>query len=504
MPTGSAPHTSSSPNFNPSLGTRSGIRSLLIKTTFTIAWVALLISPSVSLFNIWLPTYDERRIILILILCLSTLSLAAARSVSIIVNPLPSPFLMFICLGLASVLTVAQIPEYAALELALFTTTVSACLLLGNKRLSERQLRGVVLPTFIGSTVFYGIVTLMVWAAGWAVEGDQPPWPEPLHNFVNHRFLNDWQTWLLPFLPAVLFAKIPRCRDAFHRSLSITYFAFLWALLLYSLGRATLYAQLGCLLLIPLLFGRQGLRWSTIQLGASLLGLLLLILLLGMNPFAEGSRAERLVSLNSSGRTELWVISLQLIAEHPLLGIGPMQFAALPNVTFAHPHNLVLQVAVEWGIPAALLLFGALLWAALHWLAFARRRVASPDCPRWEAFLLMSLTASMTAASANSLLAGTAHTPMSQLMLLLVVGCAYALYRQHHPPEPHKWRLIPRLWIAATLAAAAWLGGFTTYELVHYIGNDLRGTDYVDGGWVPRFWRVGKLKTVPELPNRAQ
>ena len=464
----------------------------------------ILASPAVPLVNSWLSAYDERRIILVALLCLSALVIRAWRLTSFFATPLLIPFSLIATLGLVSTLSVAATPAYAALETALLITTTSTCLLLGSSRLDEEQIRHFVLPILAASCVFYGIVTLMAWAAGWAVEGHQPPWPEPLHNFINRRFLNDWQTWLLPFLPAVLFAKILRCRPALHRSLAVAYFALLWALLLYSLGRATLYTQFGCLLLIPLLFRRPGLRWSAIQLGAALLGLLLLILLLGMNPFAEGSRAERLVSLNSSGRTELWVISLQLIAEHPLLGIGPMQFAALPNVTFAHPHNLVLQVAVEWGIPAALLLFGALLWAALHWLAFARRRVASPDCPRWEAFLLMSLTASMTAASANSLLAGTAHTPMSQLMLLLVVGCAYALYRQHHPPEPHKWRLIPRLWIAATLAAAAWLGGFTTYELVHYIGNDLRGTDYVDGGWVPRFWRVGKLKTVPELPNRAQ
>ena len=41
---------------------------------------------------------------------------------------------------------------------------------------------------------------------------------------------------------------------------------------------------------------------------------------------------------------------------HPLLGIGPMQFAALRSQVGAHPHNWPIQIAAEWGFPATVIL----------------------------------------------------------------------------------------------------------------------------------------------------
>lgn len=462
--------------------------SLLILIAFLV-----LASPALPFFNNTLPVYDERRLLLVIVICLCTW-LSLWQNPAKIDKSFLIPFSLVSLLGLVSTTLMSSSPTYAGLDLALFITLSSACLLLGKNQLNEITIRCFLLPMLAGSVIFYGIVTLMVWTVGWIAEGHQPPWPEPLHNFINRRFMNDWQTWLLPLLPAVLFAQVARCRPALHRSLSITYFALLWALLLFSVGRATLYAQLGCICLIPLLFGRHGLRWSAIQIAAAFLGLILLIFAFDMNPFiASGDPTDRFASLNSSGRLTLWSISLELIRENPWLGIGPMQFAALPQTRFAHPHNFVLQFMVEWGVPAALLLFGSLAWAAWRWVKFARERIIDLSCPRWEVFLLISLTGSMAAAAANSLLAGTAHTPMSQIMLILVVGCSYALYRQHYPANPFKWQRLSKAWLAATLVAGVWLGGFTTYELIHYVDNNLEGTDYVGGGWSPRFWRTGKL-----------
>lgn len=458
----------------------------------------ILASPAVPLANASLPIYDERRIFLVVLLCLSGMLTGVRRPFS--VNPcFPAIFCLVAALGLAGTFAVATTPAYAALELTQFILVVSACLLLGVNRPSESYIRRFLLPVLAGSAIFFGIVTLMVLAAGWAAEGHQPPWPEPLHNFINRRFMNDWQTWLLPLLPAVLFAQVGRCWNGFHRCLSLAYFGLLWALLLYSLGRATLYAQISCVLLIPLLFGRNGFRWSAIQIVAASLGLLLLILAFGMNPFSSaGAATDRLVSLDSPGRIELWALSWELIREHPLLGVGPMHFAAQAHATNAHPHNFVLQFAVEWGIPATIILFGTLAWAAWKWLRFAQTSSRDSDCPPWKVFLLISLTASMAAAAANSLLAGTAVMPMSQIMLILIVGLACALYEKPSPAARQSPRLA-KAWLALVAAATLWLGGFTSYELVNYLDNHLEGTEFVGGGWYPRFWRQGRL-----LPDQKE
>ncbi|MFN3417425.1 MAG: Wzy polymerase domain-containing protein [Caldimonas sp.] len=73
----------------------------------------------------------------------------------------------------------------------------------------------------------------------------------------------------------------------------------------------------------------------------------------------------------SSSRFAIWSNTLALIAAHPWTGVGWGNFNAAwtftpfpdrPVAFFDHSHNLVLQLMVELGIPAALALLGALAW----------------------------------------------------------------------------------------------------------------------------------------------
>jgi O-antigen ligase len=73
----------------------------------------------------------------------------------------------------------------------------------------------------------------------------------------------------------------------------------------------------------------------------------------------------------SASRLGIWRDSLQLLAEHPWTGVGFGEFnfawtlTVLPNrpvAFFDHTHNLLLQWAVELGIPVAVLLTAAVLW----------------------------------------------------------------------------------------------------------------------------------------------
>ena len=108
------------------------------------------------------------------------------------------------------------------------------------------------------------------------------------------------------------------------------------------------------------------------------------------------------VSRESSGlgRLEFYRATLDMVARHPLLGVGPAGFAReypaqQSSVAYfsRFPHCLPLEIASEWGIPALLALV-ALLWGA----AKAWRRLGEPDPARSAAgwvllvFLLHSLT----------------------------------------------------------------------------------------------------------------
>ncbi|HET8869734.1 MAG TPA: Wzy polymerase domain-containing protein [Aquabacterium sp.] len=77
----------------------------------------------------------------------------------------------------------------------------------------------------------------------------------------------------------------------------------------------------------------------------------------------------------SSSRFKIWANVLSLIAQHPWAGVGYGEFNAAWTLTpfpnrpiafFDHTHNLLLQWAVEFGLPITALLVGLSLWA---WLA---------------------------------------------------------------------------------------------------------------------------------------
>jgi hypothetical protein len=95
---------------------------------------------------------------------------------------------------------------------------------------------------------------------------------------------------------------------------------------------------------------------------------------------------QRLAEGDVSGsRFRIWADALHLIALHPWTGVGWGNFnfawslTPFPNrhtAFFDHTHNLPLQLAVELGVPMALLVCGLLLWAL--WQAWRRALAASP------------------------------------------------------------------------------------------------------------------------------
>lgn len=95
---------------------------------------------------------------------------------------------------------------------------------------------------------------------------------------------------------------------------------------------------------------------------------------------------QRLAEGDISGsRFRIWADALQLIAAHPWTGVGWGNFnfawslTPFPNrhtAFFDHTHNLPLQLAVELGVPMALLICGLLLWAL--WQAWQRALAADP------------------------------------------------------------------------------------------------------------------------------
>jgi O-antigen ligase len=101
----------------------------------------------------------------------------------------------------------------------------------------------------------------------------------------------------------------------------------------------------------------------------------------------------------SSGRWSIWRDTLVLIAQNPWFGVGFGEFNFAWTLTpsadrnpqfFDHTHNLALHLAVELGLPLALLVLGLLAWGL--WQAFDRsRRIDGGEGVARRAALVMVL-----------------------------------------------------------------------------------------------------------------
>ncbi|MFT3858479.1 MAG: Wzy polymerase domain-containing protein [Aquabacterium sp.] len=93
----------------------------------------------------------------------------------------------------------------------------------------------------------------------------------------------------------------------------------------------------------------------------------------------------------SSSRFKIWANVLELIRMHPWLGVGYGEFNLAWTLTpfpqrpvafFDHTHNLLLQWAVELGVPLALLLSGLCAWGFIAMLRPAAQPVGAGKAAR--------------------------------------------------------------------------------------------------------------------------
>lgn len=145
-------------------------------------------------------------------------------------------------------------------------------------------------------------------------------------------------------------------------------------------------------------------------------------LMLDMEPFGLFiSSVDRTAENPASGRLLLWARAMEMIQANPWLGGAPAHFAHYGrDIPYgAHPHSWVLQIGSEWGIPALLLLSGALALTMLR-LWQLRKTISTGNQDTLTALLVAGL-----AILVDGLVSGLIVIPTSQLWIALYVGCAW-------------------------------------------------------------------------------
>ena len=429
--------------------------------------------------------HDQQRVQqIVLMVCVAGLVVARGHTVSLcggFTRTTQLGWLMVFSLGLLSAVGALEL-KFSFLEWATFWLLLLFALLVAQSyRQDTNQVEkvGLVLLAAVAAAVASKI--LIGYAAA-VVEGVRLDTLLLFEGaFSNRRFFGQLATLLIPLLAWAVLV---------NRRFAVAWFIVLaawWMLVLVSGTRGS-WVALGVAHFVLFVWaGRRAWPWMRVQFAAAGLGGVAYWLLFFLVPGWLGVEAgveNRLDNLSTlSAREVIWGLAWRNAMEHPWLGVGPMHFAAYPNPVAAHPHNAVLQLAAEWGFPAAiaaLALVGYGLWA------FMRPLRQEGDVLR------LALAVSLVGALVQSMVDGMLVIPYTQTWLALIAGLALGVHFQRRTlpvPSPSlDWGVR-----GVTLFALAALLYGVLPDLFHRAEITAAYLETHDS-LTPRFWAQGWIR----------
>lgn len=423
---------------------------------------------------------------------------------SLISFPVLIGLILFTVLGACSA-ALAQFTHWAFLEWAWLLALLLGAFLIANLRFAANTSFDHIVLAIVGLTcVIYLVNALAIYVA--LLKGELPDARALFYGFSNLRFFGQFQTLTLPLLALPIFFS----RTTLQKTGAFALLSAWWMLSFASGTRGTWLGVLLAWIVVWVVVRNAGRVWARLQVYGAVIGLALYGFLFGGK---DGGLFDRLSDIGLSRRDVLWGRAWEAIQAHPLLGVGPMHLATQPHEVGAHPHNAVLQIAAEWGVPALLLILGILLWGLfrfaqhLHAQDMLQNRPhdqqqnatqgAQPDLQEKQVsqslMLQTALFAALLAAATQSLVDGVIVMPYTQTVLMLLAGWSMGLYYSTQKNadiiKPNCARTISLILAAIlVLGVIAW----TMFPTALHLGERERSFHVKPGGvYLPRFWRQG-------------
>lgn len=396
-------------------------------------------------------------------------------------------------IGLLALASTAQAPDVmmAAHELAVFAGLAAIMLVVAQVGDS------ILLPSAVASAASSAYIAVVLLIIGMTyLSGERLNRVEIFLGYDNYRFFNHVQTAALPL--AILAVTVAPQRTWLRL---VAWFAAIggFALLFSIAGRGTMLGIVVGAMAVGAIFGRASFTTLRNLVIAAALGLALFVLLFFFLPLltgaatglSEGHYDGRLGSIEV--RFFLWRIAQSYIEQAPWLGIGPMHYAHFPNGDAAHPHNIYLQIAAEWGIPMLVLVIaaGALM---LRKLAVSVRRCTETR----ERNCGIGIFMACVAIGVDGMFSGNFVMPVSQVWIAFTFGWALAwLARQARNEQAALSQVgdkIPLKRIAAVglLVSQIWMAWSVWPEVGHLDRHIKENMDRVPTAVKnPRFWSHG-------------
>ena len=398
-------------------------------------------------------------------------------------------FVALILLAISSSL-LAVSPRHAIIEISIFAGLLYLALMIArlysrNKEVFIKRLVYVVWASMLLYLVsFYvGYITAVIFK--------KPlQWPLPFTGFSNIRAFNQYQLWSLGLitLPLLAFDLNNHIRRWLYIAL-----IFWWVLLFYSASRGVLIAWLIGAAITAVIYRKFAWPLLRIHLINMLSGYFTYLFLFKITPKLNESTlvTGTVLRETTSDRIDLWHKAFTLAMDFPWLGVGPMHYA-WNSTTNAHPHNSVLQLAAEFGIPATLIILTIAGYGIYFWLKKININQLTSDS-KLDKNLAVILFFTITTNAIYSLVDGVIVMPISQVMMFTTIGLLLGHYAYNNKSnqksdELHKTARFNFVAIFSfvTFVALAWT---TLPEIVQGLSGNEKGFSTGQPAIGPRLWR---------------
>lgn len=334
-------------------------------------------------------------------------------------------------------------------------------------------------------------------------------------GFSNVRFFSDYQAVLLFVVPvaASYFLAGSRWIWAAYCLISL-----LFALAFYAASRSLFFGQLIAHAVLFFVYGRS--YWPFFKKIALfwLAGLIVYSIVfetispavkgVGSGPAPDYQIAGTVLRSDSSGRADLWLKAYRLLESSPVVGVGGRHFGcyvkdnADPAYTHSSDatgaHNVLVQLAAEWGVFVALLAAAGGLGLLFGALRAVRGQTSGRSCAPSQQLLGsidMMMLAALLSLLAQSMVSGLLNQTVAQMLLVVFLGwgCGFAVRECGEETAVKNSRWVRP--IAGALVAVLVLLSFLFFAELEALptGNASYHLNAPTPYWAPRFWQQGWL-----------
>lgn len=460
---------------------------------FSVFFALISLSPSVKIIpaSLVITSYhDNQRLVELLLLCLVLLYSIAAKSygLSFVRNQTvfnqTKPYALCVLIAFAIIsASLAKSSRHAFIEISLFAgLSYLSMLVVDLHHKNKVQLvKRLIYVVWIGATLY--MVSFYVGYITSTIFKVSQVWPALLTGFSSIRSFNQYQLWGLGLMCLPLLT-IDLKNSATRRLLHVGLVCW-WVVLFYSASRGVLLAWTFGLLVAAVVYKKLAWPLLRLQLMHAGIGYIGYQLLFQVIPTLRSTTlvSGTILRSTTSDRVELWNLCLHLIQAHPIFGIGPMHFAWVNN-TVAGPHNSVLQLMAEWGLPAAFIIFAMAGYGLFCWLKRFNARSLQAE-PKRDSHFPIVLFFTLITNAAYSLVDGVIVMPISQVMMFTMIGLMMGYYHNGQSAEVKQKTVFKPIFAGIVLVTLAWS---TLPEILQGVAGSEKHFSIGYTAIGPRFW----------------